>query len=92
MRIRIRFRGPLASRLSTETIELEVDNNSNLHQVLEKLLLAIPDIKETWDSPEQIDRDTLLLKNETDVGLLQGLHTLLQKDDEIVILPLVHGG
>ncbi len=78
--------------MPTDIVDLNIDDDSNLQQALEKLLLDFPYVKETWESPEQIDQDALLLKNDTDVGLLEGLYTALQKDDEIVILPLVHGG
>ncbi len=92
MKVRIRFRGPLASQLPTEIVNLEVSEGSTLQQVLEVALREFPMVKELWDTPEQIDRDALLLKNEVDVGLLDGLSTIIESDNEIVVLPLVHGG
>ncbi|MFW9918004.1 MAG: MoaD/ThiS family protein [Candidatus Thorarchaeota archaeon] len=92
MKVRIRFRGPLASQMSIDRVELEAPEASTLQQALDLALNTIPPMKEVWDDSNQIDREALLLKNEVDVGLLDGLSTILEAGDEIVILPLVHGG
>lgn len=92
MKVRIRFRGPLASQLPTEMIELEIPEGSTLQQVLELALNEFPMVKELWATPEQVDREALLLKNEVDIGLLDGLSTIIESNSEIVVLPLVHGG
>ena len=92
MKVRIRFRGPLAAQLPTERVDLEISEGSTLQQVLELALSEFPMVKELWATPEQIDREALLLKNEVDVGLLDGLSTIIEPDNEIVVLPLVHGG
>ncbi len=91
MMVRIRFRGPLASRL-VDSIKIEVPEGSILEVVLDKTLEEIPEAKGIWATSEQMDREALLLKNEVDVGLLDGLKTIMENDDEIVVLPLVHGG
>lgn len=78
--------------MSIDRVELEAPEASTLQQALDLALNTIPPMKEVWDDSNQIDREALLLKNEVDVGLLDGLSTILEAGDEIVILPLVHGG
>ena len=81
----------MASQLA-DSIEITAPDGSTLKLVLDKALKEIPDAKEIWATSEQLDREALLLKNEVDVGLLDGLKTIMENDDEIVVLPLVHGG
>ena len=91
MNLRIQFRGPLASKL-TEPVNITLPEGSTLHVALDKVLEEVPEVREVWRTSEQMDREALLLKNETDVGLLDGLKTIIEDNDEIVVLPLVHGG
>jgi molybdopterin converting factor small subunit len=92
MIIKVRFKGPLTTRIPKEVYEIETGNEKNLKTVLEQLISTREEIKEHWNSPEQMDRETLLLRNEVDIGLLDGLDTTLEDGDLLVILPLVHGG
>jgi molybdopterin converting factor small subunit len=92
MIVKFRFRGPLATRMPSEVYEIDLEDGGNLRTALEILIKNNNEIREHWESPEQIDRETLLLKNEVDIGLLNSLETLLDDGDVFVILPLVHGG
>jgi len=56
------------------------------------LLQKEENVSEIWNSPESIDSEALVLLNEVDVGLTGGLETELSDGDEIIVLPLVHGG
>lgn len=92
MIVRVRFRGPIATRMSSEVYELKADGNTILRDVLDLLIRDHQEIRDVWVSSEQMDRDALLLRNETDVGLFNGLDTKLEDGDVLTILPLVHGG
>ncbi len=78
--------------MPSEVYEIEVEDGKNLKTALEQLISTHDEVKEHWQSPEQMDRETLLLRNEVDIGLLKGLDTPLEDGDLLVILPLVHGG
>ena len=75
-----------------EVFEVEIEDGRNLKTVLEQLISNHNEVREHWESAEQMDRETLLLRNEVDIGLLNGLDTTLEEGDLLVILPLVHGG
>ncbi|MHA1907264.1 MAG: MoaD/ThiS family protein [Candidatus Thorarchaeota archaeon] len=92
MIVKFRFRGPLATRMPSEVYEIELEDSGNLKMALELLITSHDEVKEHWQSSEQMDRETLLLRNEVDIGLLEGLGTILEDGDMLVILPLVHGG
>ena len=92
MRITVRFRGPLANQMDSDSGQFEVPDSASLRELLVLLITGNDTVRETWNSPEHIDRDTLILRNEVDVGLTGGLETELADGDVFVILPLVHGG
>ncbi len=92
MTIRIRFRGTLSTKIPGDCIEIGIKGTSTLQAILEKALSDVPEAKEVWQTTEQMDREALLLKNGKDIGLLDGLDTIVKEGDEIVILPLIHGG
>jgi molybdopterin converting factor small subunit len=63
-----------------------------VQDALETVLQREPYLRETWASPEEMDRDSLILVNDIDIGLTGGLKTSLSDGDSVSILPLVHGG
>jgi len=92
MKVILRFRGPLAKKFQEGMIELELEDGSSLSELLGKAIEKEDSIREVWNSPEVIDRDALILRNEADVGLSGGLATKLNDGDVVTVLPLIHGG
>ncbi|MEE9353042.1 MAG: MoaD/ThiS family protein [Candidatus Thorarchaeota archaeon] len=92
MSVAVRFRGPVSKRMRTPIFHVEVREGSTLRNLLEVLLQKEENVSAIWNSPESIDSEALVLLNEVDVGLTGGLETELSDGDEIVVLPLVHGG
>ena len=92
MKITVRFRGPLANQMDSDSEQIETAEGASLRDLLTRLITENNTVKETWSNPEHIDRDTLILRNEVDIGLSGGLETELIDGDVLVILPLVHGG
>jgi molybdopterin converting factor small subunit len=91
MKVTLQLRGPLAKRFQ-DSIEIELEKGSILSNLLDEMIEREEGVKEVWSSPEMIDRDALILRNEMDVGLSGGLGTTLNNGDVIIILPLIHGG
>jgi molybdopterin converting factor small subunit len=92
MRVTLQFRGPLAKRFQDGTIEVSLKKGANLSDLLNDVIKNEESVKDVWDSPQVIDRDSLILCNEADIGLSGGLETKLTEGDVVVILPLIHGG
>lgn len=92
MRVAIRFRGPVGKRMRAPVFHVEVRENATLYNLFDMLLQKEENVSEIWNSPESIDSEALVLLNEVDVGLTGGLETELSDGDEIIVLPLVHGG
>ncbi|MFX1367014.1 MAG: MoaD/ThiS family protein [Promethearchaeota archaeon] len=92
MRVTVRLRGPIAARIESPNYVIEIEENSTIGEVLQLLLHNHDEIRELWNSPELIDRDALILLNEVDTALTGGLQSKIVEGDQVVILPLVHGG
>lgn len=92
MRVEIRFRGPLAAKVGTQIFQMNIEEGTNLGVTLQKLIESEEAVKKIWIDSERMDREALILRNGTDVGLTGGLATVLEDEDRILVLPLVHGG
>jgi molybdopterin converting factor small subunit len=92
MRVIVQFRGPLAKQLDKGSIEVECEDGDSLHELLTTLIEKQEGVKDVWSSPEMMDRDALILCNESDIGLTGGLATNMTDGDVLVVLPLIHGG
>ncbi|MFW9807221.1 MAG: MoaD/ThiS family protein [Candidatus Thorarchaeota archaeon] len=92
MKLTLQLRGPLAKKFKNGTIEIELHNGAVLSDLLTQLIESEDSVRGVWESPEVIDRDALILCNDTDVGLSGGLDTKLSEGDIVTVLPLIHGG
>ncbi len=96
MRIRVRLYGVLKTAANTESLELTFDDAVTVRQLVNKLLnmIARPEFEACL-----IDADTkdprpnaLILVSGTEIGALNGVDTILRDEDEVVLLPVAHGG
>ncbi|MFW9770473.1 MAG: MoaD/ThiS family protein [Candidatus Thorarchaeota archaeon] len=92
MKVTVQFRGPLAKKIQDGLIDIECGDGSSLLDILTELIEKEASVREVWSSPETIDRDALILHNDSDIGLTGGLETRLNDGDLLVVLPLIHGG
>ena len=92
MRVEIQFRGPLASKRGMHVFHVDMEEGASLEMTLRRLIMSEKAVEKVWLETDKMDREALILRNDTDVGLTGGLSTLLEDGDKIMILPLVHGG
>lgn len=92
VRVTVQFRGPLAKQLQGGRIDVECGEGSSLLEMLTELIEEEKSVRDVWSSPEMMDRDALILHNESDIGLTGGLETVMTDGDVLVVLPLIHGG
>ena len=92
MDITIRFRGPITRRLDNPSFSVVAEKNSNVRQIMQLLLEEEREVKEIWIDIDKMDREAMILVNDVDIGLTGGLDTTLNQGDELIVLPLVHGG
>jgi molybdopterin converting factor small subunit len=92
MQVLVQFRGPLNNHLGTDTFQIDVPSGSTLEYALSVLLEKEPVVGEVWGSPAEMERDAFMMCNGVDVGLLEGIKTVMNDGDSVQVLPLVHGG
>lgn len=92
MTVEVRFRGPIANRMISPVFNLQVSSSHDLRNLFKTLIVMHREIADLWETAEEIDREALILCNDIDIALLDGLNTQIQSGDQIIVLPIVHGG
>ena len=92
IKVTIRFRGPIAGHITGGAFDMETQNGFTIANLLDLAIKQEPYLKTVWKSPTEIDRDSMILINDVDIGVVGGLNALVNDGDVFTILPLVHGG
>ena len=96
MQVHVKLYGVLKTAAKTGRLDLDFEDPISIRQLVSKLISVI-------DRPEfetyLIDADTrdprpntLILVSGTEIGALNGIDGMLKDDDEVVFLPVAHGG
>ena len=93
MAITVKFIGALrpASGQNTRVITLE---GCSVRELIEKISMDSPELKRTLVGGEDENQysNALILVNGREISVLNGLRTQLADKDEVVFIPVVHGG
>lgn len=71
---------------------MEIEDGLTLNDLFVKIIEQNSYLHSIWKEPKEIDRDSMILCNEVDIGVTGGLDTILRDGDILTIVPLVHGG
>jgi molybdopterin converting factor small subunit len=95
MSVTVKFVGALRRVTGKTTMIIHCSTNFSVKDLLQKIFLDIPEIK-PYVISQQADRviknNTLILVNDREISVLNGLDTSLTDDDEVVFIPVAHGG
>lgn len=91
-KITVRFKGPIGGHVTGGAIEIEHQNGITIGELLHRVMQQVPYLQTIWNNASEIDRDSMILCNEVDIGVSGGLRSLVNDGDVLTILPLVHGG
>jgi molybdopterin converting factor small subunit len=92
MKISVIFRGAIARKIEGGIVEVDLGEGCTLRELFSRILEQNSCLQDVWNNPVEIDRDSMILCNEVDVGVTGGLETALKNGDTLTVLPLVHGG
>lgn len=92
MMITIQFRGPIAVHIAGGVLEMNVQEGLTIASLLDLVMQQESYVRTVWRSPTEIDRNSLILCNDIDIGVVGGLDVVAKDGDILTILPLVHGG
>jgi molybdopterin synthase sulfur carrier subunit len=94
MVITVKFVGAFRSTSGKSRFTLKLENMVLLREAVKKIVEELPQLKRVLIDPELEDPrpNTLILVNGKEISILNGLDTMLKDGDEVVFVPVVHGG
>jgi molybdopterin converting factor small subunit len=94
MGVKARFVGSLRSLSGEEIVTLEIQKSLSLKDIMEKITEKKPKLSGafTLSQPEKLRTAMLILVNGKEISVLKGLKTIIKNRDELVFVPVLHGG
>jgi molybdopterin synthase sulfur carrier subunit len=90
----VKFIGSFRSISGKDKLALKLTNSAPLRNVVKKIVHELPKLKQALIDPELGEPRTnvLILVNGKEISVLQGLETVIKDGDEVVFVPVLHGG
>ena len=94
MPLTVKFIGALRHLSGKTQFTIPFQDGISLRELIGKITQEIPELKHTFSDQELTDprSNSLILVNGREISVLNGYETKLKDDDEIVFVPVVHGG
>jgi molybdopterin synthase sulfur carrier subunit len=94
MIVTVKFVGAFRNISGKSKFTLMLENIVLLREAVKKIVEELPKLKRVLIDPELEDPkpNTLILVNGKEISVLDGLDTMLKDGDEVVFIPVVHGG
>lgn len=94
MVINVRFIGALRGISGRSKLCITVKKTIPLREIIRKITEGTPQIARAIVDPELEDPrpNTLILVNGKEISVLDGLETMLKDGDEVILVPVIHGG
>ncbi len=94
MAITVKLIGALRHTANTSKLALSCKKNTSIKDLLSEIAREVPALSRSL-LDQQLESPTpnvLILVNNKEISVLNGLETTLQNNDEVVLVPVVHGG
>lgn len=94
MAITVRFVGAFRGVSGRSKITIEFEEEASLREIIKEIVKKTPNLEKVLIDPELEDPrpNTLILVNGKEISVLNGLQTPLKDGDEVVFIPVIHGG
>ena len=94
MPLTIKFIGALRHLSGKTEFTVSFQEVISIKELVSKIIQKFPDLKHTFSDQELNDSrsNSLVLVNGREISVLSGYETKLKDGDEIVFVPVVHGG
>lgn len=94
MTVTVKFLGVLRSASGKGSLAVQVEEAVSVKEIINKIVQELPGLKQAL-----IDRqlenprpNALILVNRKEISVLKGMETIVSDGDEIVLVPVTHGG
>jgi molybdopterin synthase sulfur carrier subunit len=94
MEVTVRFVGVFRSISGKRELTIKFRETGTVNTAAMKIIKELPELKRALIDPglEDPRPNTLILVNGREISVLNGLETVLKDGDEVVFVPVVHGG
>lgn len=94
MEVTVRFIGAFRTISGKSKLTIEYRDIPNIKKAVQKIVEELPKLKGALIDADLQDLgpNTLILLNGREISILNGLKTTLKNGDEIVFVPVSHGG
>ena len=94
MPLTVKFIGALRHLSGKTQFTVNFQDGISIKELVEKISQELPELKRTFSDQELNDSrsNSLILVNGREISVLNGYETKLNDGDEIVFVPVVHGG
>lgn len=94
MPLTIKFIGALRHISGKTEFTVSFQEGISIKKLVDKITQEFPELKHTFSDQELNDSrsNSLVLINGREISVLDGYETKLKDEDEIVFVPVVHGG
>jgi MoaD family protein len=94
MVITVKFIGAFRNASGKGKLTIASEGIIPLGEAIKKIVTELPKLKTSLIDPELENPkpNTLILVNGKEISVLNGLDTILEDGDEVVFVPVVHGG
>ena len=93
--VKVKLLGVFRELSGKSQVTMEFQEAITVRKVVQTLIETLPSgFKEAIIDPELDDPrpNALIIINGKEIGVLHGLQTVLDDDDEMILLPVAHGG
>jgi len=94
MAITVKFVGALRHASGVDKLKRDLAEDSSIRDLINEIVREKPELKRALtdnQSKEQIT-NALILVNGREISVLSGLETKIKDLDEVVFVPVIHGG
>ena len=94
MPLTVKFIGALRHLSGKTQLTINFKEGISIKELVTKISQEMPELKRTFSDQQLNDSrsNSLILINGREISVLNGLETKLKDGDEIVFVPVVHGG
>lgn len=93
-KVTIKLFGVYRSITGKKKLVIKFKDAVPLKEAIKEIVKEIPELKRTIIDPylEDPRSNTLILVNEREISVLDGLETILEEGDEVIFIPILHTG
>ena len=94
MPLTLKFIGAMRQISGKNQLIINIQDGNTLRELIEQLAKNMPELPKIFGGQKfgNSNSNSLVLVNGTEISVLKGLDTKLMSGDEIVFIPVVHGG